>query len=481
MGEEPNALLQATLALGAGELSQQVCQSAEVDVSTCLDRLDAERRGEMLSYGLPRYFELLWGVGAPLITSIAAWWFDGGECLEVEIDDGLQGFGGGCVAEAVGQGVDPGGVVGLQRQQFGDGVAPALRPGASIGRAAVAACRSALLSECSPLGLWAFGSAWSPLRNALQLAMAARHQAQGRARGGAPKRGRILAVVAACIADFGWDAEPLCNDLPAFSDADRGAVGVAQFVVFAGTQHFADAVDQTRRYGTEGLLVMVPFANHQAPVDHCQSGVDAPCGVGGEIERPLDSIAAGLGDGLSGLVGAAGGIDAWEHPAEAAELVQPGKPLRLVQHAEHEGSQGCADAEDAAKGVGRMKLCIQQLDLAAELDELCFEQAQAIDFEGDLQLHEPEVDCGSMKALRFGRSSSEPVNQGLGERPRMGMIAAGVLGDEPEQASAPGLGDHGGVEQVVQDGERQVGAQVRENGFNGGAGPADQVEQPTFN
>jgi hypothetical protein len=53
--------------------------------------------------------------------------------LEIELDDGLQGLGGGGGAQSVGQGIGPGGVFGLERDQFSDGVLPSLRPGAPIG------------------------------------------------------------------------------------------------------------------------------------------------------------------------------------------------------------------------------------------------------------------------------------------------------------------------------------------------------------
>ena len=72
------------------------------------------------------------------VASISAWRFDVGEGVEIEVDDGLQGFGGGGVVQAFGQGVGPGGVVGLQREQFGDRVVPALGPGAAVGWPAVA-------------------------------------------------------------------------------------------------------------------------------------------------------------------------------------------------------------------------------------------------------------------------------------------------------------------------------------------------------
>ena len=72
------------------------------------------------------------------IASKATRRLDVGEDIKIELDDGLESLGGGAVAKAVGQGVAPGGVFGLQGEQFGDGVVPSLRSGASIGRSAIA-------------------------------------------------------------------------------------------------------------------------------------------------------------------------------------------------------------------------------------------------------------------------------------------------------------------------------------------------------
>lgn len=73
------------------------------------------------------------------IAAVAAWRFDCGEVIEIEIeiDDGLQGGGGGRVAKGVRQSFAPGGVFGLQGEQFGDGIAPALWSGAPVGGAPV--------------------------------------------------------------------------------------------------------------------------------------------------------------------------------------------------------------------------------------------------------------------------------------------------------------------------------------------------------
>lgn len=58
------------------------------------------------------------------------------DCLEfgeVEIADGLQGIGDGAVVQFGRQGVQPGGILGLQCGQIGDGVAPALGAAATVG------------------------------------------------------------------------------------------------------------------------------------------------------------------------------------------------------------------------------------------------------------------------------------------------------------------------------------------------------------
>ena len=66
------------------------------------------------------------GEPARLIASEAAGWIDGGDLVEVQLDDGLEGLAGGAVAGGLGQGVEPGGVFGLQGEELGYGGAPAL-------------------------------------------------------------------------------------------------------------------------------------------------------------------------------------------------------------------------------------------------------------------------------------------------------------------------------------------------------------------
>ena len=72
------------------------------------------------------------------IASVAAGRYDCVEHVEVKIDYLLQCLGSSAVAEAVWQGVVPNAILGLQREQFGDGVPPSLRSGATFRRPAVA-------------------------------------------------------------------------------------------------------------------------------------------------------------------------------------------------------------------------------------------------------------------------------------------------------------------------------------------------------
>jgi hypothetical protein len=72
------------------------------------------------------------------IASKATRRLDVSENVKIELEDGLESLGGGAVTKAVGQGVAPGGVFGLQGEQFGDGVVPSLRSGASVRRTAIA-------------------------------------------------------------------------------------------------------------------------------------------------------------------------------------------------------------------------------------------------------------------------------------------------------------------------------------------------------
>ena len=66
---------------------------------------------------------------AASIAPEAARRLDGNQLVEVEIDDRLQGITSSALAQWFGQRVEPSGVLGLQRDQLGDGGTPAPRPG----------------------------------------------------------------------------------------------------------------------------------------------------------------------------------------------------------------------------------------------------------------------------------------------------------------------------------------------------------------
>jgi hypothetical protein len=80
--------------------------------------------------------------GDALITSEAMRRLNGEELIEIEIGDGLQRLAGGGVTQRLGQRFEPLRVVGLQSDQFGHGVTPALMTAAAIDRPAVADDRS---------------------------------------------------------------------------------------------------------------------------------------------------------------------------------------------------------------------------------------------------------------------------------------------------------------------------------------------------
>ena len=94
-----------------------------------------------------------------------------------------RAVGGGGVAQTVRQSVVPGGIFGLQGEQLGDRVVPALWAGAPVGWPPVADDRRWLIGFAAravaglafgvaervlTFGLSASGHGWSPLRNAIQ-------------------------------------------------------------------------------------------------------------------------------------------------------------------------------------------------------------------------------------------------------------------------------------------------------------------------
>jgi hypothetical protein len=74
-----------------------------------------------------------------------------------------------------------------------------------------------------------------------------------------------------------------------------------------GLDNAVDTVDDTRGDGARGLLVMMAFLDHQLPVDGGETRVDLASGVRSQVQAALETIAATLGQALSGFVDAAGG------------------------------------------------------------------------------------------------------------------------------------------------------------------------------
>jgi hypothetical protein len=99
------------------------------------------------------------GFSFELIAAIATGRIDGRQGVEVDIGDGLQCLSGWRGAKAVGKRVEPCNVLGLQGDQFADGIAPALGAATSIDGPAVSDHRRrhpivlARSMSCLPLGV----------------------------------------------------------------------------------------------------------------------------------------------------------------------------------------------------------------------------------------------------------------------------------------------------------------------------------------
>jgi hypothetical protein len=65
-----------------------------------------------------------------------------------------------------------------------------------------------------------------------------------------------------------------------------------------------------------------------------------------------------------------------------------------------------------------------------------------------------EVDRIPMKASWLDRSGFETVHQHVDKTAAVGMVTAGVRGDEAEQGRASCFDNGFGIKQVVQDGQR---------------------------
>ena len=90
------------------------------------------------------------------VPAEAAWRFDRLKIGDVGIADCLQGIGCCALTEVVRQCIEPGSILRLQLCQLSDGVAPAPRSAAVVGRAVHADCRLARGARGSAAGL-AFG------------------------------------------------------------------------------------------------------------------------------------------------------------------------------------------------------------------------------------------------------------------------------------------------------------------------------------
>jgi hypothetical protein len=71
-----------------------------------------------------------------LVASVSARRIDGQQLVTVEFDDPLQRLSGSAVAQGFRESVEPGGIFGLQGDEFGAGVAPAAGPAAALGSGA---------------------------------------------------------------------------------------------------------------------------------------------------------------------------------------------------------------------------------------------------------------------------------------------------------------------------------------------------------
>jgi hypothetical protein len=98
------------------------------------------------------------------IAAIATGRIDSRQGVEVEICDGLQRLSCWRGAKAVGKCVEPCNIFGLQGDQFADGIAPALRAAAPIGRPAVSDYRLRhLIVQARPMASLPLGVAQSTL------------------------------------------------------------------------------------------------------------------------------------------------------------------------------------------------------------------------------------------------------------------------------------------------------------------------------
>ena len=96
---------------------------------------------------------------ASSIPSEAARRLDRAQLVKIKIDDRLQCLASGAVAQRFREEVEPGGILGLQRNQLGDRSTPALRPAARLGRANRADCRCATAGAALAIARLTLGAA----------------------------------------------------------------------------------------------------------------------------------------------------------------------------------------------------------------------------------------------------------------------------------------------------------------------------------
>ena len=71
-------------------------------------------------------------IGFSSVAAVATRRLDRGQCVEINIDDGLKRLGGRGASKRVGQGFKPGGIGGLKFDQFSDGIVPTPGPRAAV-------------------------------------------------------------------------------------------------------------------------------------------------------------------------------------------------------------------------------------------------------------------------------------------------------------------------------------------------------------
>ena len=113
---------------------------------------------------------------------------------------------------------------------------------------------------------------------------------------------RLRSVSTARASDCFRHGELRHDNGPSLLHTDGFPLLVAQHIGNTGLQDPVNTVDQTGGHRTQGLLVMVPLVDHQAPVHFGEVRVDSARYVGRQVQSPLEAIIAALGDALTGTV-----------------------------------------------------------------------------------------------------------------------------------------------------------------------------------